>query len=541
MKKQKRILRKIIVYVLCLGMAASQLSARAETLPYIGPQIGPGTAREETTADGSGAVPEQIEFAGTDPVETTEEPTEEPEPETEPEQEPAKQETESLSVSDFLSMRNSNTDSRQTLDLVTERGDNTESSEGLEYSLLLNRRMRRMAEVTELDLVVFRGNGWLNVRAEADANSPLVGKMYYDDTAEIKGKTYTENGVWFYIVSGNVTGYIKSEYVLSGYDAAAVISESNTRFAYIINDSQRVFRYGDSESDVIGAVYGGQKYQIDWIGDYYTCIVYAAEGNSNVLFGFIPNSSYELVWDLQTAISVEEENANIDDMLRIRRELESIDESREESRRIESSIRQSEEDARAAYNAWLQASIAESRRVRESQEAEAAAAAARAAAEAASRAASEAEAARRLREMNYGNYITFIPEGTSQLRISIVQFALQFVGWLPYVTGGNSLTTGADCSGFLQAGYAQFGIYLAHYSYTIARTGTKVVGGINAARPGDIICYRTFSGGGHVTMLIGWNYDGEAMMVHAPDVGWTITVSKAYSDGLHTVQNVIGD
>ena len=42
---------------------------------------------------------------------------------------------------------------------------------------------------------------------------------------------------------------------------------------------------------------------------------------------------------------------------------------------------------------------------------------------------------------------------------AVANFALQFVG-NPYKYGGTSLTDGADCSGFVQSVYAQFGISL---------------------------------------------------------------------------------
>ena len=55
---------------------------------------------------------------------------------------------------------------------------------------------------------------------------------------------------------------------------------------------------------------------------------------------------------------------------------------------------------------------------------------------------------------------------------SIVDYALQFVG-NPYVWGGTSLTNGADCSGFTQSVYAQFGYSLPRTSYEQQNWGTE--------------------------------------------------------------------
>ena len=53
--------------------------------------------------------------------------------------------------------------------------------------------------------------------------------------------------------------------------------------------------------------------------------------------------------------------------------------------------------------------------------------------------------------------------GVSDVRVALVQYALQFVG-NRYVWGGTSLTNGVDCSGFTMQVYAHFGISLPHHS-----------------------------------------------------------------------------
>lgn len=87
--------------------------------------------------------------------------------------------------------------------------------------------------------------------------------------------------------------------------------------------------------------------------------------------------------------------------------------------------------------------------------------------------------------------------------LELVAYATQFVG-NPYVWGGTSLTSGADCSGFTMTLYGMYGVELPHSSLSQATYGTAV-DGIENAQPGDLIVYN-----GHVAIYIG---DGQ--IVHA--------------------------
>ena len=96
---------------------------------------------------------------------------------------------------------------------------------------------------------------------------------------------------------------------------------------------------------------------------------------------------------------------------------------------------------------------------------------------------------------------------------SVVNYATQFVG-NPYVWGGTSLTGGADCSGFVQSVYANFGVSLPRTSYEQQNAGTEV--SYADAQPGDLICY-----GGHVAI-----YMGNGQIVHASNAKDGIKISN---------------
>lgn len=95
----------------------------------------------------------------------------------------------------------------------------------------------------------------------------------------------------------------------------------------------------------------------------------------------------------------------------------------------------------------------------------------------------------------------------------VVNYAVQFVG-NPYKWGGSNLTKGADCSGFVMAVYAHFGIQLPHYDAWIRKRGRAVQGGLANAQPGDVVCYD-----GHVAI-----YMGNGRIVHAADYKYGICI-----------------
>ena len=114
-----------------------------------------------------------------------------------------------------------------------------------------------------------------------------------------------------------------------------------------------------------------------------------------------------------------------------------------------------------------------------------------------------------VKELEYG-------EGYTDSRVSLVQFALQFVG-NRYVWGGTSLTNGIDCSGFTMQVYARYGVGLPHH----AAYGKRI--SASEAKPGDLFFYGSGSCISHVGIYI-----GNGQIVHASNARTGIKISNAY-------------
>lgn len=118
------------------------------------------------------------------------------------------------------------------------------------------------------------------------------------------------------------------------------------------------------------------------------------------------------------------------------------------------------------------------------------------------------------------------PHTTSVNGSDVVAFACQYIG-NPYVWGGESLTNGADCSGFIKSVYANYGINLPHSSLALQRMGSEV--SYSNAQPGDIICYA-----GHVAI-----YMGGGQIVHASSPETGIKTGSATYRQILTVRRVL--
>ena len=103
---------------------------------------------------------------------------------------------------------------------------------------------------------------------------------------------------------------------------------------------------------------------------------------------------------------------------------------------------------------------------------------------------------------------------------SVVSYAMQFKG-NPYVWGGNSLTNGVDCSGFVHEVYAHFGISTPRYSQAFKSVGQAV--SFDNIQPGDVVVYP-----GHVAI-----YAGGGVIVEAQSTKAGITANRSVQ--CHTI------
>jgi len=121
--------------------------------------------------------------------------------------------------------------------------------------------------------------------------------------------------------------------------------------------------------------------------------------------------------------------------------------------------------------------------------------------------------------------------GTAQ-QLAAVQAAVSQLGQ-PYVWGGNSPSTGFDCSGLVQWAWGQAGVSIPRTTETQWAALPHVP--VDALEPGDLLYYYNLDGDGavdHVVMYTGSGPYGTNTVIQAPFTGATVSYSPIWTGGL---------
>lgn len=273
------------------------------------------------------------------------------------------------------------------------------------------------------DVAIAQVDNYVNVRAEANTDSEVVGKLYNNSAATVLATT--EDG-WYQITSGNVTGYIKCEYLVVGNEELA--KEVSTRYATVTTQTLYVRSEPTTDASVLTMLPEGDDLVVtDESNDGWVKVTTEAGD------GYVSTDYVTLSTEYVQAESKEEEEAR---------------------------LAKEEEEREAAAAAAAEKAQSSSKKKSESTSSS------DTSAESATAVVSNAES------LSNGQ--------------AVANFACQFLG-NPYVYGGSSLTNGTDCSGFVMSVYANFGISLPHSSAAMRGCGYEV--SLSDIQPGDIVCY----------------------------------------------------
>ena len=99
-------------------------------------------------------------------------------------------------------------------------------------------------------LVIAQVTNYVNVRDIPSETGEVVGKLYDNSVGDFIEE---ENG-WYKITSGNVTGYVKAEYCVTGDEAIELAKKVGTRLATVNTTTLKVRTEASTDAQVLGLV-----------------------------------------------------------------------------------------------------------------------------------------------------------------------------------------------------------------------------------------------------------------------------------------------
>ena len=397
------------------------------------------------------------------------------------------------------------------------------------------------------NIAVSKVSGSVNIRTEANTTSSVTGKIYNDCAATILDTVEGEGGKWYKSQSGSVTGYIKSEYFVTGQKAETKAKEVGKTYGTVVDTtSLRLRESPDLTSKTLTLLSEGAQYSVvGQEGDFLKVSV------DTDLEGYVFKDYMKTSVEFNKAVSVEEEKAKEEDEAKRKEEADKAIKELEAAKKAESKAAQTKAETTASKKETA-AAKAETTAVPKAEtqketakETEAAIKVIAANPEkaedvtvAAPTVKQETKAETKIETKAETKAETIVeaktetkPEGPgikketssskstesssveTASRTALVAYAQQFLG-NPYVYGGTSLTKGADCSGFVMSVFSHFGISTGRSSRDQAARGKTIP--VSEVKPGDLLFYASGSYINHVGIYVG---NGKVIHSSTPATG----------------------
>ena len=371
---------------------------------------------------------------------------------------------------------------------------------------------------------------YINIRESASTDSAVTAKIYNNGSATIE----EQDGDWYKIRSGNAEGYVKAEYFVTGEAADAVAQKAAYNVAMVHPTDLNIRSDANEDSEVLATAHEKDELEVvAWDGDWMK-VALGGDVYGYVNAYYVDYKTYypmaETIEEEQARLSAEQKAAEAADYEVSDDTAETLPEETCE----EPTVDDSSDTEEVSYpddsdeTTWTEAPATDETVWTEAPETEAPYTEA-SETEAPYTEAPETEAPYTEAPETEAPYTeapaeTEAPEteapSTSGVGQQIADFAVQYVG-NPYVWGGTSLTEGADCSGFVQTVFANFGLYLSRTAESQSYGGTSI--SLDNLQPGDLLFYNSTGSIDHVAIYI-----GGGQIVHAANSRSGIIISNAY-------------
>ena len=111
---------------------------------------------------------------------------------------------------------------------------------------------------------------YLNVRAQADENAEVVNTICGEELVSVLEK----DGDWTKISVDDVEGWVKSEYLLTGEDAAKYMQENGTLYARVTVPNMNIRLRPSTSADILDVAYEYDAYEVSMLENGWVYCVY---------------------------------------------------------------------------------------------------------------------------------------------------------------------------------------------------------------------------------------------------------------------------
>lgn len=367
---------------------------------------------------------------------------------------------------------------------------------------------------------------YVNVRKQPNTDSEILGKLYRGSAAKIL-RTVDD---WVQISSGQVEGYIKSEYLAIGYSAEKLIDKFGTKIATVNTETLKVREAKNTDCAVLTLVSGEENFEV--LREDKEWVKIMVDGDTK---GFVSKEYVNITVKFKKAVSIEEEREEARKQAAraaaaARAEQEAAAAAAQQSSNDSSSSSSSSSSGSSSSSSGSSSGGSHSSGSSGSSSSSSSSSSNKSSGSGSSSSGGSSSSSGDSGENSSSNSDgSVIGSGNGS---AIASYALQFVG-NPYVYGGSSLTHGTDCSGFSQSVFRKFGISLPRTSGEQSGVGKKI--SVSSARAGDLIFYAKNGHVNHVAICI-----GGGRVVHASNPTTGITTSNINYRTPYCARRVIG-
>ena len=111
---------------------------------------------------------------------------------------------------------------------------------------------------------------YLNVRAQADENADVVNTIKAEELVSVLG----EDGDWTKIGVDDMEGWVKTEYLLTGEEAAAYMQENGTLYARVTVPNMNIRLRPTTSADILDVAYEYDAYEVSLLESGWAYCVY---------------------------------------------------------------------------------------------------------------------------------------------------------------------------------------------------------------------------------------------------------------------------